>query len=325
MLRLDLTMQSPVANFTQARLTFSTNDGASAQNTYDTPPVAFNAWADLQTTSVEWYYGSLATDVVVAQTSNTSYSFFVRVTPDNGVGFFTVYHSTGGDAFTFVGTNAGSTRPLNGVYPMVSQPLDPTMIGAASSNSPTITGTTSLQNLAVSGTVNGTLRCQDVTALSSLNVASGGFVAFPPNSVPIECISGLTSALAGKAILGGTANFTSLTASSFVSSNLFNSQFGSFPATTTFQNLLSVSGKKGFVFLDGQAPITSSILAYFSCVTPNQCLSILAQNGNAYSFANVGAAAGSGSVLINVGVSNTSNLRVSANASGTIFWAVVYF
>jgi hypothetical protein len=315
-----------VANFTQARLTFSTNNGAFAQNTYDTPPVAFNAWADIQTTSVEWYYGSLATDVVVAQTSNTSYSFFVRVTPDNGVGFFTVYHSTGGDAFTFVGTNAGSTRPLNGVYPMVSQPLDPTMIGAASSNSPTITGTTSLQNLAVSGTVSGTLACTDVTAASSLSVASGGFVAFPNNSVPIECISGLTSALAGKATLGGSANFTSLTASSFVSSGLFNSQFGSFSATATFQNLLSVAGKKGFVFLDGQAPITSSILAYFSCVTPNQCLSIVAQNGNAYSFSNLGTAQGSGSMQIQVGISNTSNIRVSASGSGgTIFWAVVYF
>ena len=77
MLRLDLVMQSPVANFTQARLTFSTNDGALAQNTYDTPPVAFNAWADIQTTSVDWYYDSLATDVVVSRISNTTYAFFV--------------------------------------------------------------------------------------------------------------------------------------------------------------------------------------------------------------------------------------------------------
>jgi len=181
--------------------------------------VAFNALADVQTTSVDWYYSTLGTDVVVAQTSNTSYSFFVMVTPDNGVGFFTVYHSTG-DAFTLLGNDAGSTRPSNGVYPLISQPLDPAMIGAASSNSPTITGTTSLQNLAVSGTVSGTLACTDLTASSSLSVASGGFVAFPNNSVPIECISGLTSALGGKATLGGSANFTSLTASSFVTSAL---------------------------------------------------------------------------------------------------------
>ena len=116
MLRLDLVMQSPVANFMQASLIFSTNDGAFTQFTYDTPPANFNAWADMQTTSIDWFYSTLGTDIVMTQISNTSYAFFVRVTADNGVGFFTVRHSTG-DAFTFVGTNAGSTRPSNGVYP----------------------------------------------------------------------------------------------------------------------------------------------------------------------------------------------------------------
>ena len=71
MLRLDLTMQGPAGNFTQARLTFSTNNGVFVQNTYDTPPVAFNAWADLQTDSIDWYYSSLASDVVATQNSNT--------------------------------------------------------------------------------------------------------------------------------------------------------------------------------------------------------------------------------------------------------------
>jgi len=47
-------------------------------------------------------------------------------------------------------------------------------------------------------------------------------------------------------------------------------------------------------------------------------LSIVAQNGNAYSFANVGSAQGTGTMMINVGVSNTSNLRVSATANGNI-------
>jgi len=317
-------MQSPVANFMSASLTFSTNNGAFAQNTYDAPPVAFNAWADIQTTSIDWYYDTLATDVVVAQTSNTTYSFFVRVTPDNGVGFFTVRHSAP-DTFTFQGTSAGSTRPSNGVHPMIGQPLSPDMIGAASSNSPTIAGTTSLQNLDVSGQVSGTLRCENVTASSSLSVASGGFVAFPANSVAIESISGLTSALSGKATLGGSANFTSLTASSSVTSGLFNSQFGSFSATNSFQNLLNVAGKRGFLFLDGQAPITSSILAYFSCVTPNPCLSVVAQNGNAASFYNLGTASGTGTVMINVGINTSSIIRVSGNQNGTIFWAVVYF
>jgi hypothetical protein len=105
----------------------------------------------------------------------------------------------------------------------------------------------------------------------------------------------------------------------------FSCVYGSFSATPTVQNLLSVAGKRGFVFLDGQSPNTSSIVAYFSCITPNQCLSILAQNGNAYSFANVGTAWGTGTVLINVGISNSSNIRVSANQNGTVFWAVVYF
>jgi hypothetical protein len=72
MLRLDLTMQGPAANFMQARLTFSTNNGVFAQNTYDTPPVAFKAWADLQTDSIDWFYGSLFTDVVVMGSSSSS-------------------------------------------------------------------------------------------------------------------------------------------------------------------------------------------------------------------------------------------------------------
>ena len=82
-----------------ARLNFSTNNGVIVMNTYDIPPVAFNGYPDLQTSSVEWYYGTLGTDIVVAQNSNTSYSFFVRITPDHGQGFFTVYHSTG-DTFS---------------------------------------------------------------------------------------------------------------------------------------------------------------------------------------------------------------------------------
>ena len=79
------------------------------------------------------------------------------------------------------------------------------------------------------------------------------------------------------------------------------------------------------MFLDGQAPNTSSMVAYFSCITTNPFLSLVAQNGNAYSFNNLGTASGTGTVLISVGMSNTSNIRVSANQNGTIFWAVVYF
>jgi hypothetical protein len=354
-------MQSPVGNFMQARLTFSTHDGAAAQYTYDTPPVVFNAWAEIQTTSIDWYYGTLATDVVVQQLSYTSYAFFVKVTPDNGVGFFTVYHSPP-DTFAFVGTNAGSTRPSNGVYPMIGQPLTPDMIDAVSKNSPTITGTASLQNVTVSGTlgVTGATTLAGTTASSLTvngatnlvgNLGVGGTATFLGNvalprfqalldpslngTVNAANLFGTSLNVSGTTTLG-TTNAASLSLSGLFSgaaimgtsvyaSSGFTSVFGSFSATTSFQNLLSVAGRRGFLFLDGQSPINSSVLAYFSCISTNQCLSIVAQNGNAYSFANVGSASGTGSMMINVGVSNTSNLRVSATQSGTINWAIVYF
>ena len=74
MLRLDLLMQAPAGLFMSARLNFSTNNGVIVMNTYDIPPVAFNGYPDLQTSSVDWYYGTLGTDIVIAQNSNASYS-----------------------------------------------------------------------------------------------------------------------------------------------------------------------------------------------------------------------------------------------------------
>jgi hypothetical protein len=58
-----------------ARLNFSTNNGAIVVNTYDNHPVAFNAFPDLQTTSIDWYYSALVADIIITQISNRNYSF----------------------------------------------------------------------------------------------------------------------------------------------------------------------------------------------------------------------------------------------------------
>jgi hypothetical protein len=205
-------------------------------------------------------------------------------------------------ATTLAGTTA-STLTVNGTTSLVGS------LGVGSAA--TFLGNVTLPRFQtlLDPTLNGTVNTGNLFA-QSLNV-TGGTTLGTTNAASLT-LSGLFS---GATIMG-----TSVYASSG-----FTSVFGTFSASATFQNLLNVAGKKGFVFLDGQAPITSSILAYFSCITPNPCLSVVAQNGNAASFYNLGAAAGTGTVMINVGINTTSNIRVSGNQNGTIFWAVVYF
>jgi hypothetical protein len=93
--------------------------------------------------------------------------------------------------------------------------------------------------------------------------------------------------------------------------------------------MINVSGRRGLIFLDGQGSIASSILAYFSCMTPNNFVSIVARNGNAYSYVNLGTAAGPGTMMIDVGMgsgSSAGNIRVSCvGSTGTVNWAIVYF
>jgi hypothetical protein len=105
----------------------------------------------------------------------------------------------------------------------------------------------------------------------------------------------------------------------------FSCVYGSFSATASSATLLNVTGKRGFVFLDGQGLIGSSILAYFSAMTPYPYLSIVARNGNAFTSQNIGTANGTGTMLINATLNTSSDIRVSANQNGTITWAVVYF
>jgi hypothetical protein len=226
-------------------------------------------------------------------------------------------------------TLAGTTSLQNATVSGTPGVTGATTLAGTTASTLTVNGTTSLVGtLGVGGaatflgnvtlprfqalldpTLNGTVNTANLFA-QSLNV-TGGTTLGTTNAASLT-LSGLFS---GAAIMG-----TSVYASSG-----FTSTFGTFSATTTFQNLISVAGRRGFVFLDGQSPINSSVLAYFSCISTNQCLSIVAQNGNAYSFANVGSAQGTGTMMINVGVSNTSNLRVSATQSGNISWAIVYF
>jgi len=159
----------------------------------------------------------------------------------------------------------------------------------------------------------------------NLSVVGAGSVNLPPGTLAIENVANLQSTLNNKATNGASASFTTLMAT-----HSFTSASGSFTATSTFQNLINVSGRRGLIFLDGQAPIASSILAYFSCMTPNNCLSILARNGNAYSFSNLGTAAGTGTMMIDAGMgtgSSAGNIRVSCalGNTGTVLWNIVYF
>ena len=267
----------------------------------------------------------------IQQNSSTSYSFFFNTGVPPGVGFFTVQSQS---AFTYSGTTSASGPTGCFIYPTLLFQQGISTSGEATfaadvlqaytykSQDNTITfqnaSLTTLFSIAAAG-----------STLSTPLTCTGAFTC-PDASLSIAKTSGLQAALDAKAptaspSFSGTTSVASLTASTSVTSGLFNSQAGSFSATTSFQNLLNVAGKRGFLFLDGQAPITSSILAYFSCVTPNPCLSVVAQNGNAASFYNLGTASGTGTVMINVGINTSSNIRVSATQNGTIFWAVVYF
>ena len=335
MLRLDLLMQSPVGSFLSARLHFSTNDGAFAQNTYDTPPVAFNAYADMQTTSPDW--SSPGTDIVVTQLSNTSYAFFARVTPDNGVGFFTVYHATG-DAFTFVGSSAGASRPANGVYPMVSQPFTPDQIGAASNFNPTVTGT---------------LTCADLTStgLTTLrDFSASGICALPNNALAIESISGLIPALNTKASLGAAANFTSCTLSGSLNfggnivggpntnisafqlnaSGGFNSTSGTaaFAAgvSQTIYTFAAGSGNmnRGFVVVEAGSPNNSTTLAFFDALSQNTFVTILARQGNNNAGSTNLGTANTGTYNMSLFCNSSGNLRLSLTSAGTASWSIIF-
>jgi hypothetical protein len=267
----------------------------------------------------------------IQQNSSTSYSFFFNTGVTPGVGFFTVQSQS---AFTYSGTTSASGPTGCFIYPTLLFQQ-----GISTSGEATFAADV-LQAYTFQSQYN-TFAFQNASLTTLFSIAAAGSVlstpltctgAFtcPDASLSIAKTSGLQAALDAKAptaspSFSGTTSVASLTASSSVTSGLFNSQAGSFSATNSFQNLLNVAGKRGFLFLDGQAPNTSSILAYFSCITPNPCLSVVAQNGNAASFYNLGTAAGTGTVLINVGINTSSNIRVSGNQNGTIFWAVVYF
>jgi hypothetical protein len=310
MLRIDINMQSPAGSFQPARLHFSTNNGSYVQNTYDATPVDFNAYAEMQVNSVNWFYALPDADVAVQQNSNTSYAFYVRITSTTREGFFTVYHSTG-DTFTFVGTNAGNTRPSNGVHPMVSQPVDPAMIGAAPTVNPSFTGTLSTQNLGVSN-----------------------LVLIPNDSLTIANTAGLIGALAGKATLGGPANFSTLSLSGLLSgttvagttliaSSGFYSTTGFLTSTSSSQTIYQVgSSQRGLLVVDAEAPNSSSAVCFFSSASGVFWLSIVARNGNAFGTGNVGTAF-SGTNNLNVFINSTGAIRVSTTSAGTTRWSIV--
>ena len=334
MLRLDLTTQTFPGTFQSARILFSTNNGVFVMNTYDTPPAQFNAWADVQTTSPEWFHGTLSTDIAVRQNSNTSYSFYLKITPNNGVGFFTVYHSTG-DSFQFLGTNAGTTRPSNGVYPLLSQMLDHNMIDAASAHNPTFTGKVTCNNF-------------ESTGLTTLkDFSASGFVALPPNAVAIESVAGLTSALNSKAptqnptftgnvqlpqfqivnnaTLNGTTIASTINAAFLLASNSFSSTYGTLNlAANSSQTAYTLAGsQRGFIFLDSDSTNASSTVAYFSNMSGVNYLSIVARNGNAFGTQNMGTAV-SGTWNMNVTINSAGAIRVSVPNAGFVRWNIIF-
>jgi hypothetical protein len=246
----------------------------------------------------------------IQQNSSTSYSFYFNTGSTPGVGFFTVQSQS---AFTYAGLTSTSGGPTGCfIYPTVLFQQ-----GISSSGESTfvtdVIQAFSFQSqynfFALQNAAQETLLYLDNagSTLSTPLTCTGAFTC-PDASLSIAKTSGLQGALDEKVPTAspsftGTANAANLIASGFITAvGGFSCQFGSFSATNVFQNLLNVAGKRGFLFLDGQAPNTSSILAYFSCITPNPCLSIVAQNGNAYSFGNLGTAAGTGTVLMSVGI-----------------------
>jgi hypothetical protein len=326
MFTLELTTQSPIGDFHVAVVRFSSNGGNFVRNTYDTTPVAFNAYVQAQTTSKNWFY-DMSSDLAVTQLSNSSYAFYLKVYPDVGAGFFSVQHASG-DSFTYEGLYTSTTRPAQGVHPTILAVATPDGIGALPVVNPSM----------ANPSVQGTLSCQNVTASGTLGVT--GATTLAGTTASTLTVNGATSlqnatvsgtlGVTGVTTLGATnmtglLNCLNVAGTNLIASSGFTSLYGTFSATTTFGSLTNVAGRRGFLFLDGVSPINSSVLVYFSCMSTNPMFSRVAQQGNVYNFDGNTGAAFTGTMMINVGILTTGVLRVVATTSGTINWAIVYF
>jgi len=325
--QLQLTTQSPVGVFRSAVVRFSSNSSNFVQNTYDTTPIAFNAYVQTQTTSTPWWYGTLSTDIAVTQLSNSSYAFYLKVYPDAGTGFFSVEHSTGGDSFLFEGVYTGTTRPANGIHPDIAPLVTAEQIGALPTGDPTATGLLTCQNFRATGTVdlpNDSLSISDVSGLQAsllakANVTSPTFFG----TVTLPNFQALNNPQ-----LTGTTNSTgSICANLLCANNSFTTTYGtqgpmSAGVSSTIYTLSP--NTRGLIFMDTDSTNASSCVAYFSNMSGVNYLSILARNGNAFSAQNIGANFG-GTWNMTCVINSSGNIRVSVTNAGSIRWNVVLF
>jgi hypothetical protein len=330
MFELHLTTQSPIGGFRSAVLRFSSNNNEITQLTYDSPiPYGFPAYVQVQTTSKNWAYSSVVSDLAVTWISNTSYAFYLKVYPDTGTGFFSVRHAPGSNSFAFEGVYTGTTRPAQGVHPTILAVATPDGIGALPAVDPTVSGTLSCQGLAV--TLPGT-------------------VTLPVGSVSQESISGLVPALNTKATLGAAANFTSCTLSGSLNfggnivggantnisafqlnaSGGFRSDGGTaaFAAgvSQTIYTFGAGSGNvnRGFVVVEAGSPNNSTTLAFFDALSQNTFVTILARQGNVNTgTTNLGTNNG-GTYNMSLFCNSSGNLRLSLTNAGTATWTLIF-
>jgi hypothetical protein len=324
----------------QLFLDFVSNAGNPVQDTYDATPVAFNAYTRMQTTSPEWYFDGFSTDVAVTQLSNAVYAFYLIVYPDTGTGFFTVRHAPG-DSFLFEGVYTGGTRPANGVYPTGLPVTSVDQIGALPTDNPTATGLLTCQNLRATGTVDlpvNSLAISDVSnlqqSLDSKANASNAQLTGTATAAALQ-VNG-ASTLLGSLNVNGFTTLAATTISSLAVTGSGGSNFfgalgsgGGFFTQTGFLTTTSSSttvytvgpSQKGLIFLDAEAPNSSSTVCFFSGASGTYWLSIVARNGNALGV-NIGTAF-SGTWNMSILINSTGAIRVATTSTGITRWTVV--
>ena len=131
--QINIVTQHYFGNFLRASLYFSTSNSQVYSYGYDNTEMY--CFADLQTTSQSLLTSA---DFAITQTSQTYYSFWIKLRQYPGLGFFTVMTS-GTDTFAYGGDLSPSWPTSASMNPTTSN-ITPAMIGAATQDSPSFTG-----------------------------------------------------------------------------------------------------------------------------------------------------------------------------------------
>ena len=319
-MRLQVCFQEETTGtFRTATLCFSLTDKSGTMS-YDTPSIAMDCYAEVQTDSPDWWSSTLSTDFAVKRITATSHMFFVKVPGISSgslnfiSGFFSVHHSAG-DTFTYTGYYRSPTRPTNAFHPPAKSTIDASMFD------PNFTGeTVQCATLAATGSVT----CNSVTATSSASLRNlgctgatfSGTVTLPQFQVLNSCQ------------MIGTTTATQIFANSLLATLTgFSSAFGTNTmVANSSQTLYQVAGsQRGLIFVETDPALVAnaqSTVAYFTTMSGVNSLSVLARNGNALGSSNLGTAA-SGTYTMTLTINSAGAIRASIQNNGNLRWNVL--